>query len=57
MYLMICDDYEFSLAPEDILIVVLMWFIFYNSSKYVTDFCKRYVFMFLFCDIYVFPWT
>lgn len=54
---MICDDYEFSLAPEDILIVVLMWFIFYNSSKYVTDFCKRYVFMFLFCDIYVSPCT
>lgn len=48
---MISDDYEFSLTPEDILIVVLMWFILYNSSKYVTDLCKRYAFMYLFCVI------
>ncbi|KAG6785502.1 hypothetical protein POTOM_011235 [Populus tomentosa] len=27
----------------DILVIVLMWFIFYNGSRYVTDFCKRYV--------------
>ncbi|CAL8160555.1 unnamed protein product [Prunus armeniaca] len=23
------------------LVVVLMWFIFYNGSRYVTEFCKR----------------
>ncbi|KAJ7009362.1 hypothetical protein NC653_000126 [Populus alba x Populus x berolinensis] len=27
----------------NILVIVLMWFIFYNGSRYVTDFCKRYV--------------
>ncbi|XP_011048129.1 PREDICTED: uncharacterized protein LOC105142276 [Populus euphratica] len=25
----------------NILVIVLMWFIFYNGSRYVTDFCKR----------------
>ncbi|MBA0756246.1 hypothetical protein Gohar_017028 [Gossypium harknessii] len=25
---------------EDILVIVLMWFIFYNSSRYVTVFLK-----------------
>ncbi|XP_047967971.1 uncharacterized protein LOC125212012 isoform X2 [Salvia hispanica] len=24
------------------LVLVLMWFIFYNTSRYVTDFCKRH---------------
>ncbi|KAG6787527.1 hypothetical protein POTOM_009168 [Populus tomentosa] len=24
----------------NILVIVLMWFIFYNGSRYVTDFCK-----------------
>ncbi|XP_073023302.1 uncharacterized protein [Primulina eburnea] len=24
------------------LVVVLMWFIFYNSSRYVTDFCRGF---------------
>ncbi|XP_039043316.1 uncharacterized protein LOC120182396 isoform X1 [Hibiscus syriacus] len=23
------------------LVIVLMWFVFYNSSRYVTEFCKR----------------
>ncbi|KAL9407468.1 hypothetical protein Peur_004440 [Populus x canadensis] len=27
----------------NILVIVLMWFVFYNGSRYVTDFCKRYV--------------
>ncbi|XP_042019953.1 uncharacterized protein LOC121767693 [Salvia splendens] len=25
------------------LVLVLMWFIFYNTSRYVTDFCKRHL--------------
>ncbi|CAL2263667.1 unnamed protein product [Prunus armeniaca] len=25
------------------LVVVLMWFIFYNGSRYVTEFCKRHL--------------
>ncbi|XP_075518872.1 uncharacterized protein LOC142552873 [Primulina tabacum] len=25
------------------LVVVLMWFIFYNSSRYVTDFCRGHL--------------
>ncbi|KAL8495596.1 hypothetical protein ACS0TY_019643 [Phlomoides rotata] len=25
------------------LVVVLMWFVFYNSSRYVADICKRYL--------------
>ncbi|KAJ0014726.1 hypothetical protein Pint_21299 [Pistacia integerrima] len=25
----------------NILVIVLMWFIFYNSSRYVTEFFKR----------------
>ncbi|KAJ6956730.1 hypothetical protein NC652_007710 [Populus alba x Populus x berolinensis] len=29
--------------PPDILVIVLMWFIFYNGSRYVTDFCKRHL--------------
>ncbi|KAJ6956711.1 hypothetical protein NC652_007692 [Populus alba x Populus x berolinensis] len=28
----------------NILVIVLMWFIFYNGSRYVTDFCKRFNF-------------
>ncbi|KAJ6956721.1 hypothetical protein NC652_007702 [Populus alba x Populus x berolinensis] len=35
---------EFKFASPstlaDILVIVLMWFIFYNGSRYVTDFCK-----------------
>ncbi|KDO60330.1 hypothetical protein CISIN_1g040345mg, partial [Citrus sinensis] len=27
----------------NILVVVLMWFIFYNGSKYVTDFFQRHL--------------
>ncbi|KAG6785500.1 hypothetical protein POTOM_011233 [Populus tomentosa] len=27
----------------NILVIVLMWFIFYNGSRYVTDFCKSVV--------------
>ncbi|KAK9002766.1 hypothetical protein V6N11_060347 [Hibiscus sabdariffa] len=25
------------------LVIVLMWFVFYNSSRYVTEFCKRHL--------------
>ncbi|KAL6195431.1 hypothetical protein ACLB2K_031050 [Fragaria x ananassa] len=25
------------------LVLVLMWFIFYNSSRYLTEFCKRHL--------------
>ncbi|KAL4273210.1 hypothetical protein GQ457_13G019870 [Hibiscus cannabinus] len=25
------------------LMIVLMWFVFYNSSRYVTEFCKRHL--------------
>ncbi|KAK8704515.1 hypothetical protein V6N13_048137 [Hibiscus sabdariffa] len=25
------------------LMIVLMWFVFYNSSRYVTEFCKRHI--------------
>ncbi|KAJ7009104.1 hypothetical protein NC653_007672 [Populus alba x Populus x berolinensis] len=32
-----------SVCLFNILVIVLMWFIFYNGSRYVTDFCKRYV--------------
>ncbi|XP_065873204.1 uncharacterized protein [Euphorbia lathyris] len=33
----------------NILVVVLMWFIFYNGSRYASDFCKRVEL----CPIYV----
>ncbi|XP_073146262.1 uncharacterized protein [Henckelia pumila] len=32
------------------LVLVLMWFIFYNSSRYVTDFCRSSA-----CDFFSIP--
>ncbi|KAG8654678.1 uncharacterized protein LOC110614569 isoform X1 [Manihot esculenta] len=29
------------------LVVVLMWFIFYNGSRFVTEFCKRFNWIFM----------
>nr|AEI98615.1 hypothetical protein 111O18.2 [Coffea canephora] len=32
----------FSILLIDILVVVLMWFVFYNGFRYFAEFCRRY---------------
>ncbi|CAN0863826.1 hypothetical protein LINGRAHAP2_LOCUS8793 [Linum grandiflorum] len=27
----------------NMLVLVLVWYVFYNASRYITEFCKRYL--------------